>query len=97
MAATKVNLYNFNTVTLASGTVYRLVTRAPGTYYFYIINLGPGELFYRADADPTASDPQSFSLPANMADNQIPITDGIRGLGVVANQAGSISVRIVPQ
>lgn len=93
--ATTVPLYNFNTVTLASGTVYRLVTRAPARLaFYYIVNLGPGNLYYRADADPTATDPQSSTLPAMSGDNQIPIYDGLRGLGVLADQAGSVSVRV---
>lgn len=90
-----VQLYNFNTIPVTAGTVYRLVTRDPTRLvYFNLLNLGPGTLYYRAVGDPAVNDPQSAVLPALAADNQIPIYDGARGLGVLADQAGMISVRI---
>lgn len=89
-----VKLSQFNTVTLLANTVYRLVTGAPTAYSYSVINLGPGILYLRADADPGINDPYSETLPALTADNQIPVANGIRGLGVLADQAGAISVRL---
>ena len=58
-----------------------------------ILNLGPGALYMRADANPSAADPNSLQLPANFAMNRIAV-DGTTGLGIIAAADTTISVRV---
>jgi len=87
-------LQEFNTFNLTANTVYRLITTLHGNYNYWVMNLGPGTLFLRANGDPSINNAQSETLPALVADNQIPIADGLRGLGVITDQDGVITVRV---
>jgi hypothetical protein len=93
--ATNVNLTRFNTVTLAVSTVYRLYPPSPaGSWYANVVNLGPGNLYLRANGDPTgATDPNSSTLPSLATDQGVPV-DGKTGLGILADQAGKVSIRL---
>jgi hypothetical protein len=92
-AVTTVTLAEMNTLFLDANQVYRLVAPTYGRYYYWVANFGPGALSLRTDADPFPGDPASETLPAMTADNQIPVWQGLRGLGVVTQAAGWISVR----
>lgn len=83
-AGTSVTLGTYNTVALASGGVYYLVTPYAGPYYYNVLNLGPCTVYMRADADPVAGDPLSVTLPPGCADNLVVIPEGTDGLGLVA-------------
>ena len=94
-----VTLTTFNTIQLPAGTVTTLVTSvarpAPQVYY-NILNLGPSTVYFRANADPSATDPQSETLPAGLADNGVLVPDGTVGLRFLAAAATSLTIRVVP-
>lgn len=90
-----VTLGNYNTVAItAVSGVYRL--KFPVSGYdrtIDLMNLGPGAIFLREDADPTVSDAASLQLPANWAVNKLTVDGGV-GLGIIAAADTAISVRL---
>lgn len=91
-----ISLGPFNTLAISAGTVYRLrgATGASGSNRpLDLLNIGPGTIYLRADLDPTLSDPYSLQLPAGWAVNDL-ITDGLIGLGVIADANTKISVKV---
>lgn len=93
--ATVVTLKPYNTVTLAATTVYQLVGPGGAGQILNIINLGPGSLYIRADADPSVGDANSFQVPAsNTQLLSFPVIRGSNGLRVISDQAGKISVQM---
>lgn len=80
-------------ITAASG-VYRLTGSTGFTRPVDIMNLGPGTIYIRADADPTAVDPKAIALPANWAMNKFMMDDRI-GLGILGAADTLISVRVI--
>ena len=89
-----ITLGPFNTVpvTAASGA-NRLTWPAGFNRNLDILNLGPGAVYVRADANPATNDPNSMEIPANFAVNSIAV-DGLIGLGVIAAADTTISVRV---
>jgi len=61
----------FNTVTILENTVYELVPPENDIYHAYIMNLGPGNLYMRANVEPTVNDPFATTLPPGTGDNEI--------------------------
>jgi hypothetical protein len=89
-----VTLSTFNTITLTANTVYRLVPLTAGSYYINMLNLGPGTLYIRTEADPSPNDPQSETLPSGLYDNQMPL-DSTKGVRILSDQAGAVTARLV--
>lgn len=58
-----------------------------------ILNLGPGNVFLRADLDPTVGDVFSLILPPNWAVNDVAV-DGTQGIGAIPDAAAKISVTV---
>jgi hypothetical protein len=87
-----IQLERFNTVALDGNTVYELVPPEPNVHLLNLVNLGPGSVYVRANADPSPGDPHSETLPKGALDNQIHTPGTLR---VVADPIGSsISVRL---
>lgn len=90
-----VTLANYNTIaiTAASG-VYRLKFPDPGyERSIDLLNLGPGAVFLREDADPVLNDANSLSLPANWAINKLS-AGGSVGVNIIAAADTTLSVRL---
>lgn len=101
-----VMVHTYNTLELTAGDVYHLVTPYAGPYaplageasavYVNVLNLGPGNVYIRADDDPADGDPQSETLPPGHADNLILVPDGPQGLRFLAMGAlTTITIRLV--
>jgi hypothetical protein len=91
-------LKRFNQVTLAATTAVQLVSASGGGHNYTIINLGTGNLFIRMDQAPTGTtDPAAMKIPANYPPlPPIFVSNGLTGLYVMADAAGSISVSDAP-
>ena len=90
-----VTLANYATIAItAVSGVYRLRFPDPGyDRKIDLLNLGPGAVFVREDADPTLNDANSLSLPANWAINQLS-AGGSVGVNIIAAADTTISVRL---
>ncbi len=92
MANITIGPYNTLPITAASGA-NRLRFVGGFTRPVDIMNLGPGAIYIRGDADPTVADVNSLEVAANWAVNKV-MVDGNAGLGVIAAADTTISVRI---
>jgi hypothetical protein len=78
-------LDTYNTVELHEREIWVLRTPYFGPYYYNILNLGPGVIYYRDQVDPQPpDDPHSVTLPPFCADNLVLIPVGPEGLRVIA-------------
>lgn len=84
-----------NTVILTAGIVTRLFPSGNiGTVRkLNLMNLGPGVVWVRSQADPAVGDPQSEKLPANVADNGVVFQSF---LGLIAEADTTVVTRLVP-
>lgn len=78
-------LQTYNTLFLKPYDIYILVTPFAGTYYYNILNLGPGNVYLRGDGDPVVGGAATETLPASTADNAILVPDGLAGLRVMCD------------
>ena len=90
-AAGPVILDEYNTVTLDEYVVYELQPPEPGVFTANLLNLGPGWLYVRANAEPAVADPKATMLPPGGIDNQIRVS---QRLYVLASEDGTITVRL---
>ena len=95
LAATATPLSAFNTLTMTLGTVYNIYVPRGGHAYFYLFNLGTGNVFIKGDGTVSATDPASYKLPTNQSLS--PLTNSATGLWIVADAAGSVSIAVVPR
>jgi|SRR5215472_8899286 len=86
-----IHLDIFNTVTLDGDTIYELIPPEPGIYNVSVMNLGPGTLHMRANAEPAIDDPHATTIPWGGGDNEIH-TPG--SLLVVADDDVTLSIRL---
>lgn len=89
--STDITLTMFNTYFLVAGEVYVLIPPESGSHNINVANLGPGNMFLRADADPAPGDPQSEILPAGAVDNLIHIPQSLR---VIVDVDSFLSARL---
>ena len=87
-----VTLKPYNVVSLAVNTATQL-NLPPGHYYVSVLNLGPGNLFFKGDGTVLATDPASYQLPINMT--FAPLIGG--SIWVLADQAGKASIALLPK
>lgn len=90
---TTVILGPFNTIAIKPNTIVRLKGVQGVTRPIDILNQGPGNIYIRADADPSSTDPSSLQVPANWAVNHL-ATDPNTGLGVCSDANTTISVNV---
>jgi hypothetical protein len=86
-----IQLDRFNTVNLVANTVYELTPPEPNIHSLNLLNLGPGTVYLRANADPSPGDQQSATVPPGALDNAIHTPSTLR---VIADQDSAISVRL---
>lgn len=92
MANITIGPMNTIAITAASGA-NRLRFVGGFTHPVDVMNLGPGAIYIRQDADPTVADVNSLEVPANWAVNRV-MVDGNTGLGLIAGADTTISVRV---
>lgn len=83
-----------STVPLQANTPVQLVTASSGKTNLFVSNPGPGNLYARYDAYPSAGDLSSYELPPNKTVS-FPIY-GNDGIFVLSDQAGNVSIRNMP-
>lgn len=93
MAVQKVILQPFNSVNLAAGTQYNLVSPGPGHYYFAMVNTGAGNVAISNANTVALTDPASFLLPPNVNFSQL--AWGPTGIWVAG--AAELSVALEPR
>ena len=87
------NLHSYNTISLTASTATQLTITGGGHYYMEILNLGPGNLYIKGDNTVSATDTASYELPVNMMFSPLIMSY----LWVLADQAGKISVALIPK
>ncbi|HEY6290743.1 MAG TPA: hypothetical protein VI455_04165 [Terriglobia bacterium] len=88
-------LANFNTLAVpAAAPALQVVAPFSSRCYLEILNIGTDDVLIRADQDPAAGDPASFTLPTGA---QItPLINGATGLRLLApGGPGSVSIAII--
>jgi hypothetical protein len=85
-------LGNFNTVSLAAGTVARLKGPLGMNRAIAVLNIGPGTVFLRADDDPAVGDQFSLRLPPGFGLNEVPVDAS--GIGVISDGVAKLSVAV---
>jgi hypothetical protein len=86
-----ITLEIFNTIELVANDVYELIPPEVGIFSINVANLGPGNIYLRANADPVPNDPHTETLPAGAADNGIQVPGSLR---VLADADSTITARL---
>lgn len=90
-AAAPVILDEFNTVFVTANTIYQLIPPEAHLFRANVLNLGPGWLYMRSNAEPSVGDVYSTILPPSAADNEVRVPGH---LYVLATDTGTITVRL---
>lgn len=85
----------YNTVALAATTPVQLSPPGTGHYYLNIWNDGPGDLFV-SNVNTAGANATSFKIGPALLMPPIPVF-GPSGVWVASDQAGAISVALLPR
>lgn len=92
-------LATYNTIPISAGQVYQLVASASpgaGPFYYNVLNLGSGYVYFSDSEAPVAGDQNTMGLPPNFAYNGMFIGEGTRGVYVLGDASGAtLSVCLV--
>lgn len=94
-------LTTYNTLAIAPGQVYQLVTSASpgaGPFYYNVLNLGAGYVYFSDSETPVAGTQNTMGLPSGLAYNGMFIGEGTRGVFVIGDASGAtLSLCLVQQ
>ena len=94
-------LGTYNTLTISPGQVYQLVTSVSpgaGPFFYNVLNLGAGYVYFSDSQTPVAGTPNTMGLPSGIAYNGMFIGEGTRGVFVVSDASGAtLSLCLVQQ
>lgn len=91
-AANLILLYTYNTVVVPAGQVLQLCTSGSpgaGPFYYNVLNLGSGTVYFSDSQAPVAGAPNVMPLPPNIAYNGMFIGEGARGVYVLGDYNGA--------
>ena len=93
-------LVTYNTIAVPAGQVLQLVSSsAPGAgpWYYNVLNMGGGSVYFSDSETPTAGAPNTMTLPSGIAYNGMFIGEGTRGVYVLGDASGAtLSICLVP-